>query len=185
MISRGFHSLVRQVRQKLRNTQGFMLGEQLIRVIFIGLLCIAVGAGLSAALTVFSNVTQVTESQALLNRAVQEVSDELAYACDVERGSAPLSFVSNSVHARVTLIDETAADAQGIALQGAGIKSGDPTKDETVLLIPSMGNFVPQIKDLAYEEASKLWTFTINIVQKDTTSNVLATTAMTVARIGN
>lgn len=36
---------------RLRDTRGFMLAEQLVSIIFIGLLCIVVAAGLQAAMS--------------------------------------------------------------------------------------------------------------------------------------
>ena len=38
------------LRSRLRDTRGFMIAEQLASIVFIGLLCVAVGVGLQLSL---------------------------------------------------------------------------------------------------------------------------------------
>lgn len=38
------------LRSRLRDTRGFMIAEQLASIVFIGLLCVAVGVGLQVAM---------------------------------------------------------------------------------------------------------------------------------------
>ncbi|MEG1493272.1 MAG: hypothetical protein RR218_03550 [Gordonibacter sp.] len=180
--------LTTRLALKLKSTQGFMLAEQLVSIIFIGLLCLAISAGLAAAMTVFANVTKVTESQALLNRSVQEISDELAFSTGAVEGT---SFVSKSVNARVWLVP--AANNAGIAFQGDGILSGNPKdKNQQVLLVPSSGGLVPVVEGLRFEkdpgnaEDKGRWFFTIRILQGSSTASEVATSGeMTIARVGN
>ena len=39
------------LRSRLRDTRGFMIAEQLTSIVFIGLLCVAVGVGLQVAMS--------------------------------------------------------------------------------------------------------------------------------------
>lgn len=157
---------------KLKSTQGFMLAEQLVSIIFFGLLCIIVAAGLGVVMSAYADITQQTQAQALLSRTVEEVNDELAFARDVEG----ITFVSESVHARVEFVDTP----EGISLRGNGIQTGTTGKTETVLLIPAAGSLVPSLTNLTY--SNNTWKFTVTINQN---SNAVATSQMTVARIGN
>ncbi len=170
-------TLTSRIFSKLKSTQGFMLGEQLLSIIFIGLLCIAVTAGLSAAMTAFGNISRSTESQALLNRAVQQVSDELAFS----RGGTGLAFESESVHALVELKNVSG----GIAFKGKGIKTGEPNDGEQeVLFIPGTSDgLVPEVTYRRDENNNDLWKYTVRVKSNE---NVVAETQeMTVARVGN
>ena len=158
---------------RLRDMRGFMLAEQLVSIIFIGLLCIAVAAGLQAAMSSYAKITRQTQADAMLSNAVEAVSDELVYALDVESGGAqsdqnPLYFTSATRH-------ETAAvqtNERGIWLNAAG---------ERALLAASEGDMTPSLVSLAYDADGKTWTFKIAV---DTDSSTLAETTMTVKRIG-
>lgn len=158
---------------RLRDTRGFMLGEHLISIIFIGLLCIAVTAGLQAAMSSYAKITLQTQADAMLSQAVEVVSDELVYALDVEDGGTqseqnPLYFTSATRH-------ETAAlqtDERGIWLNAAG---------KIARLIAAEGGLTPSLDSLAYDIDSRTWTFKITV---NSGSSALAETTMTVKRIG-
>ena len=72
------------LRSRLRDTRGFMIAEQLASIVFIGLLCVAVGVGLQVAMNSYTSITRQAQADALLQQAVEVVSDELTYARDVE-----------------------------------------------------------------------------------------------------
>ena len=61
-----------------------MIAEQLASIVFIGLLCVAVGVGLQVAMNSYASITRQAQADALLQQAVEVVSDELTYARDVE-----------------------------------------------------------------------------------------------------
>ena len=162
------------LRSRLRDIHGFMLAEQLVSIIFIGLLCVVVAAGLGAAMSAYGNITKQTRADALLSQAVELVSDELVYALEVEGDGEQdkdntLYFTSATRH-------ETAAlqsDARGIWLNAAG---------EQALLAPTRDSLVPALANLAYKSDSGTWSFLIQIKSGD---NVLAEANLKVHRIGS
>lgn len=159
--------------ERLRDTRGFMIGEQLISIIFIGLLCIAVAAGLHAAMNSYSKITLQTQADAMLLNAVEVVSDELVYALEVE-GSGdmsdenPLYFTSATRHETAAL--QTRED--GIWLNCS----------VQALLAPAKDGLVPKLASLSYGTLAGTWTFHIAVNSGDRT---LAETTMTVKRIGS
>ena len=46
------------LRSRLRDTRGFMIAEQLASIVFIGLLCVAVGVGLQVAMNSYTSITR-------------------------------------------------------------------------------------------------------------------------------
>ena len=92
----------------LRDQRGFMLAEQLVSIIFIGLLCIVVTAGLGAAMSAYRSITEQTHADMLLADAVERVSDEFAYALSVEGDQAieegEVLFVSATQHLEAALL---------------------------------------------------------------------------------
>ena len=62
------------LRSRLRDTRGFMIAEQLASIVFIGLLCVAVGVGLQVAMNSYTSITRQAQADALLQQAV-EVED--------------------------------------------------------------------------------------------------------------
>lgn len=175
--------MLKEAIHKLKSNDGFMLAEQLLSMIFIGLLCVAVGAGMGAAMSAFASISTKTESQALLNQAVQKVSDEFVFSKGDVRGT---QYASPSVNGRVQLVNMSAGNNVGIAFRGNGIGTGVVGADEDVLFIPAVDNLVPVISGVAYNSISKTWTFTIDVRQDNATGAVIATSgAMTVLRVGN
>lgn len=151
--------------ERLRDTRGFMIGEQLISIIFIGLLCIAVTAGLQAAMNSYSKITQQTQADAMLLNAVEVVSDELVYALEVFPDS---SFVSATRHEKATLT----SDAQGVLLDSAGAKE---------YLAVAESGLTPKLESLSYA-SDGTWSFKISV---NSGTSALAETTMTVKRIGS
>lgn len=170
---------------RLRDTHGFMLGEQLVSIIFIGLLCIVVAAGLSASMSVYVTIREQTLADNLLVRAVETVSDEFAFAESVEGDDDVLyddgiTFVSSSQQQSVTLLGH---QTQGIYLMLQG---------NAVLLVPAQDGLVPSVTDVAYYRKgdstqgipARTWVFTVN-VSRASGGDPVASTTMKVQRIGS
>lgn len=154
------------LRSCLRDTRGFMIAEQLISIIFIGLLCIAVAAGLGAAMTAYSGITMQTQADAMMSQAVEIVSDELVYALEA---SDDASFVSATRHEGAKLD----SDAQGIWLDASGARA---------CLVQAENGLTPNLESLSYATDAGTWTFRITV---ESGASVLAETTMTVKRIGS
>lgn len=152
---------------RLRDTRGFMIAEQLISIIFIGLLCVIVAAGLGAAMSVYGRITTQTQADSMLSQAVEVVSDELVYALGVEDGS--VAFVSATRHENATL----RSDEQGIWLEAAGTQYN---------LAPTENELSPTLSGLSYDADAGTWSFRITIERG---GSALADTTMTVKRIGS
>lgn len=174
-----------RLRARLRDTRGFMLAEQLVSIVFIGLLCVMVAAGLTAAMSAYASITAQTKADALLAQAVERVSDEMAFALSVESGDAPKKdplFVSGSRNELGML----ASDSRGIWFQADSANH--------VLLVPAQDGFVPSLKDVVYYRIASsegavpadTWTYRIEVTSPS--GEVLAQTAsdepMRVRRIG-
>ena len=50
--------LVRTLRDRVGDTRGFTLAEQLVSIVFLGLLCVVIGVGLNAALNAYRVATE-------------------------------------------------------------------------------------------------------------------------------
>ncbi|WP_139651333.1 hypothetical protein [Raoultibacter phocaeensis] len=188
------------VRAKLRDTHGFALAEQLIGILFLGLLIVVIGAGLSAAMQAYRTANESTRANELLTRAVQEVGDELAFALSVKTvGDDPI-YVSPTTKTPVKI--GNAENGKGIALiaqtdaetQTSLAVDASPT---TLLVASALdpiqasstAGLTVSISNVAYSEdesasAKGIWTFTIEVRQNGQ-NRVLAATDMSVARIGN
>ncbi|WP_302392174.1 hypothetical protein [Eggerthella sinensis] len=153
--------------QRLRDTRGFMLAEQLVSIIFIGLLCIAVAAGLGAAMSSYAKITLQTQADAMLSQAVEVVSNELVYSLGVEDGST--KFTSATRHEQANL----EADGQGVWLNADGARE---------CLVPVENGLTPTLDNLEYNASARTWTFHIAI---NSGGKTLAGTTMTVKRIGS
>lgn len=162
-------------KDKLRSTAGFTLAEQLISMIFIGLLCIAVGTGISVAMNTFGKVNDQTNADQLLMRTIQEVNSELAYSESVEAASGTYSYISPSSGTRVTL----ASDSRGIVIKGTDIGG---TGVNEVVLVPTANDMVPSFKSLSYQNTNNTWQYTVSIARTGSPTSTLAEQSMTVAR---
>lgn len=101
-------------RTRLSDTRGFALAEQLIGILFLGLLIVVIGAGLSAAMQAYRTANESTRANELLTRAVQEVGDELAFSLSVEVAGGDPVFVSPTTKTPVKLGND--ANGRGITL---------------------------------------------------------------------
>lgn len=178
-----------RLRARLRDTRGFMLAEQLVSVIFIGLLGIIVAAGIGAAMSVYANITRQTQADQMLFQAVARVRDEFSYALsvegnnDIERqsGGNEIYFVSATLHEPCALINSEFG--RGIELAANSGYSN---------LAPTQHGLKAVISELVYYRKAKdnisagTWTFRIQIVPENATeTTVYAETTMTVKRIGS
>lgn len=138
------------LRARLRDTRGFMLAEQVVSIAFIGLLCVAVAAGLSAALSAYSDITTQTNAQQLLARTVDEVNGELTYA----RSGEGNQFISQTTRTEVQLI----SDDQGIVMQRV-----TPPATSRVLVGAANG-LLPTFEDEPiYDFDTNTWSYTVVI----------------------
>ena len=162
---------------RLRDTRGFMIAEQLISIIFIGLLCIAVAAGLGAAMSSYSRITAQTQADALLSQAVEQVSDELVYALDVKAGK-------NGVVDDPLFVSSTQRIEAGFVSEQRGIWMSFPSSSgkQPVLFVAAQDGLVPQLANLSYDADAGTWSFRIAIQSGGST---LADATMTVKRIGS
>lgn len=168
-----FHFHKTSLLARLRDTRGFMIAEQLISIIFIGLLCIAVTAGLQAAMNSYGRITTQTQADSMLSQAVEVVSDELVYALEVEGDGTqsdgnPLYFTSATRHETAVLQSRE----DGIWLNCSAAARLASTKD----------GLTPQLVSLSYDADAGTWSFRITIQSGGST---LADTTMTVKRIGS
>ena len=162
------------MRTRLRDTRGFMLAEQLVSVIFLGLLCVVVAAGLGAALSAYGNITKQTRADALLSQAVELVSDELVYALSVEGGGSFPAFVSATQNETMQFYSPDSGVMNGIMF---ATDSGS-----SLALVPARDGLVPALEQLSYDESAGTWSF---LVQVKSGNDTLAEADMTVHRIGS
>ena len=166
------------LRSRLRDTRGFMIAEQLASIVFIGLLCVAVGVGLQVAMNSYTSITRQAQADALLQQAVEVVSDELTYARDVEGEGTqapdnPLYFTSPTRHEPAVLQSRDAGIEDGIWLNAAGEQSQ---------IVPARDGLAPKLAELSYNADNETWSFRITIASGE---DVAAEAAMTVKRIGS
>lgn len=176
------------LRAKLRDTCGFTLAEQLISIVFLGLLVVVIGVGLNAAFQSYRLANESTRANELLTRAVEEVSDELAFAVSVEGAGPDPTYVSSTTKTPVKI--GNAADGSGIALSPQKKNSeSDASTPAPSLLVASSHELTVEIlkvefnNDQADNGKRNTWDFEIGVKQQGS-SAVIASTTMTVAWIG-
>lgn len=145
---RGVAKACAGIRARLRDTHGLLLAEQLVSIVFIGLLCVAVAAGLTAALSAYQAITKQTDAQQMLARAVDEVNGELAYA----RSSDGAQFVSSTTN---TVVQMVSTDG-GIALQRVGSSS-----NPEVLVAAAKGLLPAFESGPTYDSDTNAWSYTL------------------------
>ena len=99
----------------LRADDGFTLGEVLVTVLLVGLLTLAVAAGIGVAVKAYGSIKQATEANALMGNAVTAVQDELrfAYAFDSSVRGYRL-YLANDANT-ITVNGVNAANPEGTA----------------------------------------------------------------------
>ena len=155
---------------RLRDERGFMLAEQLVSVVFIGLLCVAVAAGLGAAMAAYGAITATSNANMLLSETIQQVNDELAFSISAEDGTA--SFVSATTRTPVTV----ASGDEGIVL------SPTQTGAAPIMLVAETNGLRPSFTSApVYQAATNTWTYAVAV--NDGGGSQLAEQTMTVARV--
>lgn len=93
--------LIREMRRKLHNTNGFTLSETLMTVVLIGLITMAMAGGIVAAKNVYQRISLRADAQTLLATTVSAVTEDLSSvsSCDALQSSG-------SSQQEVTLIQE-------------------------------------------------------------------------------
>lgn len=129
----------------LRADDGFTLGEVLVTVLLVGLLTLAVAAGIGVAVKAYGSIKQATEANALMGNAVTAVQDELRFAYDVEAvsgassGVGPAYAFDSSVRGYRLYL---ANDANTITVNGVNAANPEGTADplpgtvDTVAALP-------------------------------------------------
>lgn len=175
----------------LRDTRGFVFAEQLIAIVFLGLLVVAIGVGLNVAFNSYRLANESTRANELLTRAVEEVSDELAFSpidkVEIENESGVESYdyylMSSTLKVPANLGNDP--DGKGIVLvpREAGAQANP------ALLVASSHGLTVEIFNVVFTEAKadnnnqNTWSFRIEVKQQGS-SDVIASTTMTVAWIG-
>lgn len=177
---------------RLRSDGGFTLGEVLATVVLVGLLTLAIAAGIGIAVNVYGEIRGHSEEQGVLNDAVTAVADELRFAYDVNgdveslagtgNGVQPVVFSSPGRDVRMYVGNKEAEEGRPacVVLYGAGAHGdGDPEQDS------SMGDWQPlsqvntaagasgdaayavQLTRLTWDEATGLWIFALTVTGGD------------------
>lgn len=81
--------LIREMRRKLHNTNGFTLSETLMTVVLIGLVTMAMAGGIVAAKNVYQRISLRADAQTLLATTVSAVTEDLSSvsSCDALQSS--------------------------------------------------------------------------------------------------
>lgn len=175
------------LRSRLYDTHGFTLAEQLISILFLGLLCVVIGVGLNAALQAYRVANESTRANELLARAVEEVSDELAFARSVDVAGSDPVYVSSVTKTPVQLGNDPSG--RGIVLIPAHIGAAESDSQEAYVLVASAHGLVVEISEVAFidnqgdNDKQSTWNYRIE-VKRDGDRDIVAETRMAVAWIG-
>lgn len=159
-------------KERLADTRGFMLGEQLVSILLIGLLCIAITAGLGAALSAYASVTKQARVDQMLVQSVEAVNDELAYALSVEGEDEAFPYFDSYSQRKVGVLQ---TDERGIWLNCGG--------DAQFVIAAADQGMKPVLENLVYSKGE--WTYTIKIVPTDGSQGAYVEQDMKVKRIGS
>lgn len=182
---------IRSLCARVCDTRGFMLAEQLVSVIFIGLLCILVAAGLSAAMSAYGSITTQTRANNLLSNTIQIVSDQLVFSQDPD--SATSQYTSGSEHVRGTLQNAN----NGIELSytydvvdengNKGTKTGTTQlvspKQESQGSAPILSVGFVSGKEPQYNANSNTWTYSVQVSQSGSGTVLVTQNDITVSRV--
>ncbi len=168
------------MKKLLRDTAGFTLAEQLLSALFIGLLAIAIAAGLGVAAKVYGSVSYEAGTNQLMARAIQEINDELAYAVSVN--SDGRNYVSPTTRTTVRL-ENSNTETKGIVMTGVGLGGSLTSGEKSVILVPESSALHVHFDAVpSYSKTTNLWTYTISV--QSSTGNTVATQTMKVVRNG-
>lgn len=163
-LNRNSKSAKEQTLNKLGETAGFTLAEQLLSALLIGLLSIAVATGLGVATRVYGAVSLEAGANQLMMRAVQEINDELAYAVLVS--SDGRNYLSATTRTIVHL--ENSSNNQGISMTGVGLGGSLTADEKSIVLIPRSAELNIRFDIVpSYSKSSNAWTYTISVSKDD------------------
>ena len=169
----------------LRADDGFTLGEVLVTVLLVGLLTLAVAAGIGVAVKAYGSIKQATEANALMGNAVTAVQDELRFAYDVEAvsgassGVGPAYAFDSSVRGYRLYL---ANDANTITVNGVNAANPEGTADplpgtvDTVAALPLLNTDTSgtgasvQLDSLTWNPdpaGGGLWAFSLTVSNGD------------------
>ncbi|WP_080800959.1 PulJ/GspJ family protein [Arabiibacter massiliensis] len=167
-------SLSSRARARLGASDGFTLGEVLATVVLVGLLTLAIAAGIGVAVNAYGDIRGHSDEQAVLNNAVTAVADELRFAYDVN-ATDPDRIVFSSTNRDTRLyLGNNAEKGNAVTLYGMTAPDGkDPQQDvrlgdpvplplvDTAAGISGGNKLVATLSNLAYNNGT--WTFAITV----------------------
>ncbi|MEF9925630.1 MAG: hypothetical protein RR757_03745 [Raoultibacter sp.] len=177
--------------KRLSDTRGFMLGEQLISIVFLGMLCLVVAAGTGAAMSNYTAITQAATCQAVTDDAIARINAELQFAQDPvwDDSLQEWHFTSanrGAVRMRTDYDPMGSGAPQGIVLQEK-MPAGQDKTIET--LAARSGLYVPLLKGggIHYDPATKLWSYQLVVLKCEPGQwgPAVQTTDVSCLRIGN
>ncbi len=80
--------LIREMRDKLHNTDGFTLSETLMTVVLIGFVTMAMAGGIVAARNVYQRISLRADAQTLLATTVSAVTEDLSSVTSCDAGQS-------------------------------------------------------------------------------------------------
>ncbi|MEG0682303.1 MAG: hypothetical protein RR434_02135 [Raoultibacter sp.] len=177
--------------KRLGDQRGFMLGEQLISIVFLGMLCLVVAAGTGAAMSNYTAITQAATCQAVTDDAIARINAELQFAQDPvwDASLQEWHFTSanrGAVRMRTDYDPMGSGAPQGIVLQEK-MPAGQDKTIET--LAARSGLHVPLLKGggIHYDPATKLWSYQLVVLKCEPGQwgPAVQTTDVSCLRIGN
>ncbi|MEG0619777.1 MAG: hypothetical protein RR477_01455, partial [Raoultibacter sp.] len=183
--------------KRLSDTRGFMLGEQLISIVFLGMLCLVVAAGTGAAMSNYTAITQAATCQAVTDDAIARINAELQFAQDPvwDDSLQEWHFTSanrGAVRMRTEYDYLETGTPQGIVLQEKMPVGHDKTIETLAarsgLHVPLGGSIQPLLAgSIQYDPATKLWTYQLVVLKCEPGQwgPAVQTTDVSCLRIGN
>ena len=157
---------------RLRASDGFTLGEVLATVVLVGLLTLAIAAGIGVAVNAYGDIRGYTEEQAVLNNAVTAVTDELRFAYDVNASDqSRIVFSSTNRDTRLFLGNDNGVIALfGMTAPAANVDPGQDVQLGDPVPLPLVNTSAGDSSDpdiiaslTKLEYSNGLWTFSITV----------------------
>ena len=93
--------------KKLRSNRGFTLTELLVSLAIVGLIGVAIAAGMPTAMKVYRQATLTAEASTLSGSLTNLIADELRFSSSVTGSGDTLRFDSMNYGSQVTLTSES------------------------------------------------------------------------------
>lgn len=189
---------------------GFTITELLFVVALVGLLTMAVAAGIGVAINAYTQVRAVSEAQAVYRNAVTAVEDELRFAyaiSEVPSGSANIqgakvwAFDSTTRGYRLFLSNSSTDNTGIIMLNGIDLSEGvDKSAASAATPLPlvntgatggdskaSTQTYTAHLTTPTWDATTGIWTFALAIYSADGTrvDAINTTTTHTVRAVNN